>query len=87
MLDVNKIKDVLALGAPTGANKSLADLFMDQIITLGQIVKDMRLPGEEVCDLSLLILFSFFIPSLRITSSEFSGSSTSLEPPIRASFP
>lgn len=60
MPNVSKIKDVLALGAPTGANKSLTNLFMDQIIMLAHIVKELKLPSEEVCDLSLSTLFFLF---------------------------
>jgi len=58
-----KIRDVLALGTPTGADDDLAGLFTDQIVTLGQIVRDLKVHGEEVRDpytFFICFLFSFF---------------------------
>jgi len=47
------IRDVIAIGAPTGADEKLSNLFHDQITTLTQIFAKLPLPGPEACSLSL----------------------------------
>lgn len=56
-MDPSKIRDILVVGPPTKANQELTDLFGDQIITLAQVVKELRLPGKEVWGINLLALY------------------------------
>ena len=72
------------VGAPTDANQDLVDLFGDQIITLGQVVKDLLLPGKEVRLVGLsasLSPTSRLMPPPRTVSNGSNGSSSQAAAP------